>query len=148
MQKIEILKVNDPSEFWLAEKDPKAFLNMMSDELKADNFNRMMSNREDQLTESSSVESSSAGGEFRPDEIISVFFMSKRKWYRAKIIDEKTSFAANQLFDCYLLDTGEMHTVQKTSCFRIGNPKLVSLAPLAKRCSLFGIVPASYSTFR
>jgi superfamily II DNA/RNA helicase len=129
MLKVQILKITSPSNFWIADKDPSAFLKLIHNELslhmeKNLNFNALKS-----------------------DELIAVFDLNSKMWYRAQIVKEINSFSKSDTIICFYVDTGDKMSCRRVDCREISDPKLKSLPALAKHCSLYGIKPQSSNIF-
>ena len=131
MQKIEILKVISPSDFWITERHSASFLEMIHGDLKKEREN-YSSNYDQNGNESYQTASNQ-------HLIVAVNDAQTKRWLRAIVITEVTSFCESQLIKCFLIDTGETIMALKNACSRIYNTNLKRLPPLAKHCSLFGI---------
>ena len=131
MQKIEIIRITGPDDFWIAEKHSTAFLDMIHNELKREN--EVYPTAYEQLAPDLSQQSQTY--------IVAIYEKVSRKWFRGVIISKITSFNQSENFNCYLIDTGETLPISKNCCSRILNENLKTLPPLAKHCSLFGITP-------
>ena len=131
MQRVEILKINNPNEFWVAEKNSKLFLNLVND---------LIDSEYDELENlSSSLMTDDLADQFTERMLIAIYRQEKNKWFRANIIGIVSSFGKASYIICYMIDTAESITVPFANCKKIKNAKLLQLTPLAKRCSLFGI---------
>ena len=135
MRKIEILKINNPFEFWISELDSESFINLFDNEI----------NTEYETYSKSTMESDAINNfkDLKESSLIGVYQMQNKKWYRAKVLDFGDSFGKNQYVFCYLIDIGETLTLPKSNCKILRNAKLQKYPPLARVCSLFGIKPAS-----
>lgn len=124
MNLVEILRISSPSNFWIAEKNSDQFINLISE------FIRQEQN------------DASLGSEncLNDKETISFYDLNRDKFYRARIIEQITSFRSN-CFSLFMIDLAERTTVPKHCCQPILNEKLKQLPPLARQCSLYGIQP-------
>lgn len=136
MQQIEILKIENPFDFWITEKDTKSFLDMVDEEIRGEE------------------DGGSCGTNFvdpasyHTDMIVAVYLADLLKWYRAKVIGRISSFRGRRdSLRCFLIDVAETITVNCTSCREIKSLKLKKLPALAKKCSLIGIEPATPSLY-
>jgi len=131
MQKIEILRIKSPSDFWIAERDSKSFLDLIHKEIK----------KESENSDYNQQSGSANQEDTNPSPIVAINDKLSRKWFRAITVAKVNSFSESHNFKCFLIDTGETVVVSKSSCSRIYNKNLHRLPPLAKHCSLFGIEP-------
>ena len=135
MQKVEILRIVSPSDFWITERHSDSFLELIHKEIKKE-------------TESFSSGYSEYHSPFEQKDLEQSFLAVNekrtKKWFRAIVVAKVSSFSEMQHFKCFLIDTGETIVVAKNLCSKIYNKNLQMLPPLAKHCSLFGIEPAKY----
>lgn len=124
MKLIEILKISSPSNFWIAEKNSGKFIDLISDFIKQEQKNGTIEN-ENYLNDG---------------DIISFYDLSTDRYYRARILEQVTSFRSN-CFSLFMIDLAQRITVPKNCCQPILNENLKRLAPLARKCSLYGISP-------
>lgn len=142
MQRVEILKINNPSEFWVAEKDSKVFLNLVNDKIDSE-YDELENLPTSIMNEN----------QFTEEMLIAVYIPEKNKWFRANVIEVVNTFGKAGYILCYMIDSAESITVPLANCKKIKNVKLQQLTPLAKRCTLFGIDPikkmklAKFGTF-
>jgi hypothetical protein len=129
MLKVRILKITSPSSFWIADKDPLAFLKLIHNEL------------------SLQMEKTLNFSALKPDELIAVYDLNSKMWYRAQIVREINSFSNSETVICFYVDTGDKMSCRRVDCREICDPKLKSLPPLAKHCSLYGVKPQSSNIF-
>ncbi len=116
--RVSILNIENPSSFWIAENDSKAFVSLVHEELRKN---------------MSTVKIDSNQREF-----IAVTKPHEHIFYRAEILNIRLPFAS-----CFLIDTGEKISIRFSDCKKITSEKLQQLAPLAKHCKLFGIISNS-----
>lgn len=124
MKHIEILKISSPSNFWIAEKNSDQFVNLISDFIRQDQKNGSL--RDDNFP--------------NDHDIISFYDYNSDKYYRARILEQITSFRSN-CFSLFMIDLAERITVPKNCCQPILNDTLKQLPPLARKCYLYGIQP-------
>lgn len=130
MQKIEILRIKNPSDFWICQKNSERFVEIIHEEIKNDEAEGVNGDDGRRFT--------NAGR----DSIIGVYQVNTRRWYRAKVLQQDAPFGHDEVFyKCFLIDTGEVVSVSSDRSKKLYNPKLRQIAPLARRCSLFGLVP-------
>lgn len=135
LERVEIIRVNSPSDFWIAQKNSEEFLRIMHNEIS-----REQDSRENRSERSLNVK------KLEPDEIIGVYLTSSRRWYRARIISrilgrtDDPHSAEDDYLKCYLVDTGEKAHFSRSNCCKLFNHNLQVVAPLAIPCSLFGII--------
>ena len=139
MQKIEILRVISPSDFWIAERDTKSFLDMIHVELKKEK-DCSMSNYDEYGKDFYAVIS-------KDGAIFAVYDKQTKMWFRAVAISQISSFSDTQHFNCFLIDRGETILASTSYCSRIYNKNLLTLPPLAKHCTLYGIKPSNSERF-
>ena len=139
MQKINVLKVINPYDFWIAEKHPPKFLEMINEYIVKENDSLF----HEALGSSSQTCSYINDADINENTIIAVRdpFQSTF-WYRAKIISRSSSFNSTENFTCFLIDTGETMNIPKINCRNLRNTNLKNIPPLAKHCSLYGISPS------
>ena len=137
MQQIEILRIENPFDFFVTEKDPKGFLDLVNETIR----------REESTNAGARINDSNLAT-WQKDMILAVHMADTQKWYRAQIISRISSFRGRtDSLRCHLVDLAETVTVSCSSCKEIKDSKLKKLPPLAKKCLLFGIEPTSPSLY-
>lgn len=131
LQKIEIIKIVSPVDFWLVEKNKNKFVDMMDKILKEEvetyGLGSSLNKVDDECLNSKTF--------------VGVFDVQQRKWLRGVVMEETRAFRGGESYNCFLIDLAETITVSEANLKRILHPKLREIKPLAKRCSLFGIKP-------
>lgn len=126
---VEIIKVTNPLDFWIAEKNHENFLQMMHDEIE-------LEKQESEYDINPIVDQQCISKNL----IIGIFDFESRKWLRARVLQEASAFSSNYLM-CFLIDKGERAKFPKSNCRKLLKVQFQEIAPLAKRCSLYGIKP-------
>jgi hypothetical protein len=133
MKRIEILKINDPFNFWITEKDPNSLQTLISEQIEKESIN------DDVLTEEHDL-SSLVNNKTR---LVSVYIEQsnnkQNKYFRGQVMDIIRTFGSKIILTCYLLDIGHSINVELINCRIIQNETLVNLSPFAKKCSLYNI---------
>lgn len=127
MIKIEFLKISNPADFWIVEKNSQDFLNLIHEKIQ----------KEKDLDLDRYLDSDCRRGK----SIVCVFNHECKKWFRARIVEETSTFKHSECFTCFLIDTGDNLTVPKSNCKPLINQKLKDIPALARHCSLYGIKP-------
>lgn len=130
LERVEILRINSPNDFWICQKNSEQFLRLMHEEI----LNEVQN-------EGESYRRKGACGQASSQSIIGVFKKSIRRWFRARLLSHKTvrNDGEEEYVKCYLVDIGEDLIVPRYSTCSLVNPKLQEIAPLAINCSLYGI---------
>ncbi|CAF0769025.1 unnamed protein product [Brachionus calyciflorus] len=135
MKEINILHIVSPSKFWIAEKDQKKFIKLISDSLE----NETNSNgyRESNLDEK----------DIRGDRLVCFYDLKNEikshqgTFYRARILGMREGFKSSSFFKLFLIDVGTTCSAPVNFVKPISNEHIQKLPPLAKCCCLFGIQP-------
>jgi hypothetical protein len=121
-RRVEILNIEHPFSFWIAESKSKSFLDLIHEE----------------ITKCSTA--LKTGFKCNAD-LIAVLKPHDTMFYRAQALN-----ILQPNLSCFLVDTGETVNCRFNDCKHINNLKLKELAPLAKHCKLYGIRPFDTNT--